>query len=343
MAKERVHDLQETKGSFQISGIVTGVDKDKFYEEKETTTKKPMRMINFGVEFDVDKTAYISLNGIPKAEVVFSKTEGKDKNKKTIIKKVKWEDRHKFNEEGYRLVGVNLGLTKVIGTDGREVNDKKLLTEYDACKYISEHLQDEQSVFVKGKIEYSTFNDRHMTKFVPTQISLCRPIDFEDEKFTPTASFQQTIVFMGIQPNEDETKFIVSAKISTYNSVEDAEFVITNANLANVFRKNLKPYTAINVWGNINVEKSVEEVYEDDGWGESNPMDKIKSPFTRELVITGADKTSIDTDTYTEEIVSEAIAKVNAKKNAQNDFADNNEEWGSGLDTANITDEDNDW
>ena len=61
------------------------------------------------------------------------------------------------------------------------------------------------------------------------------------------------------EKNEDGT-FTVSAKIVTYDSIEDTEFTIKNdengKNLANLFRKNLKPYYAIQVHGHVEVTES---------------------------------------------------------------------------------------
>ena len=61
----------------------SGCDKDKFYTELTTSTGKPMRMVNVGVEIDKNKSVYISLNGMERDVVYFSKTEGKGKDRKT--------------------------------------------------------------------------------------------------------------------------------------------------------------------------------------------------------------------------------------------------------------------
>ena len=342
MAENKGLGLQETKGSFQISGVVTGTQSDKFYKEMITKSNKPMRLVNFGVNVDKDKTVYLGLTGMERDNVVFSKSEGEGKNKKSVTKKVAWKDRFTFAEKDYRILGMNVGVKKVVGKDGKEVNDKKTLVEYDACKEIGDNLTDDKSVFTKGKLEFSTYNGKHQTKFVPTQVSLCKDIVFEADGFTSTVDFKQTIVFMGITKSEDKTKFIVSAKIVGYNSIEDAEFIVINEKLANNLRKSLKPYNAITVGGKINVEKDTEAVTEtDDGWGEIE-MDKVKSPTVRELVITAADPTSIDTDTYTETIIEEALAKIKSSETAKKDYGDNDSGWGS-VDTSNTTDEDDEW
>jgi len=331
--------LPQTKGQFQLKGIVTGTQKDKFYIEKQTKTDKPFRAVSFGVEFAKDATVYTSLTGMEQDKVYFSKSTKDANGKKTTeTTDVLWKDRLIFNKEGFRLIGVNVGVSKTKDEKGNDVNDKKSLTGYDACKEIADNLLDNKSVFIKGNVEYGTYNDKHTTKFVPSQISLCKDVDFESEDFKPDAEFQQTIVYMGIKPNDDKTKFTVDAKIVTYNSVEDAEFFITDVSLANMFRKNLKPYTSIKVWGNISVEKQVEEVQETDCWGSTNDMDKINAPTLRELIITGADPTTIEKETYSESAIEAAIAKVKANKKADSDYGNTGDDkWGS-VSTSSSTD-----
>lgn len=333
MADKNVgHGLQQTKGSFQVRGVVSGTQSDRFYHEGKTSTGKMMRSVNFAVQYDKDSSVYISLNGFQKEKVYFGKSEGDGASKKNVTQTVAWENRFKFNEAGFRLIGVNVGVKKTLDTAGKEVNDKKILTEYDACKEIGENLTDGQSVFVRGQIEYSTYNGKHYTKFVPTQVSLCKDVDFEEDGYEVVSNFTQMIVFQSITPNESKTKFTVLAKTIGFNTIEDAEFIITNSQLAQVFRKNLKPYNAIKVWGNINCEKDVEAVVETDCWGESNEMDKINSPTTRELVITGADPKTIDKELFSEQIIDEGIAKLIKQKQAKEDFngkSSSNSEWGS--------------
>lgn len=337
--------IQETKGSFQLRGIVTGTSKDSFYKEIKTKSNKPMRMVNFGVNIDKEKTVYINLNGMEKETVFFSKSEGKGKDKKTITEKVAWKDRLSFKKDGFRPIGVNLGIVKTMDANGNEVNDKQTKFEYDACKYISDNLKDDVSVFIKGKLEFSTYNDSHQTRFTPNQISLCKPVDFDAEDFKTLGDFEQTIVFMGITKNENG-KSTVSANIITYNSIEDAEFIVENPKLAKTL-KTLKPYTSVKVYGHINIEHDTDiiEEDEDDGWGESNPMERVNNPTTRTLVITGADKNSVDTDTYSEEIIEEALARMKSDKKADKDFGDNSDDdWGSmDIKSSDSNDEDEEW
>lgn len=332
MAKESPLGLQETKGSFQLRGKITGTEKDNFYKEMTTKTNKAMRMVSFGAEINEKKTVYLRLNGMEQENVFFSKSEkSKDGKTKTEVKKIPWSERFKFHEDGYRMIGVNLGIKKTYDPKGNEVNDKKTMTPYDACKYIGEEIEDGSSVFVRGNIEFSTYNDSHRTNFVPNQISLCKPIDYTDENFEQMADFEQTIVFMSIAKREHD--FLLSAKIITYNTIEDAEFVISDAALAKNF-KSLKPYTAIKVYGNIIIENDTEQAEETTKsyWGKANPMEKVNTPTVWKLEITGADPETIDTELYTEKAMDAAIEKINSEKTAKSDYGkteSDNDGWGT--------------
>lgn len=339
----RLIDIQETRGSFQCKGKINGVEKDKFYTEKQTKTGKDFRAVNFGCEFNDKTSMYMSLNGMPQDKVYFSK---RNQDGKTETKAVPWANRNKFNEDGYRIIGTNLGLTKTTDSDGKEVNDKKSMHSFDACEYIKTNMKDGMSTFIRGNIEFSSYLDkdgniRRSIKYVPNQISLCKAVDFDefDDDNKPIHDFTQTIVFMGInkekENDKDTGRFVVSAKIVTYSDVVDTEFIITDNKLASLFNKNLKPYTSISVHGHIQVTHKIEEVAEDDGWGAANTMGAVAAPTRTELLITGATPSTIDRDTYNEKNVSEAMAKIRNARMAASNFGDkesttdDGDDWGS--------------
>lgn len=329
--KKKGLDLPQTRGTFQVRGKVTGTERDSFYTEKITKTGKPWRSVNFGVQFKPEETISVGLNGMEKENVYFTKRG--ENGGKSETKTIPWKDRFNFAEDGFSLIGVNVGVTKTKDAKGNDVNDKKHLTDYDACLEVSNNLVDEKTVFIKGNIEYSSYQDgetsKHSTKFVPNQISLGKDIDFTAEDFKPNAKFTQTIVYTGIEKTEDG-RFALSAKIVNYNSIEDVEFIVVDTSLANTFRKQLKPYTSINVWGDISVEKDITEVESTDVWGQKNDMKRVNNPTKRELIITGADPETIDTNTYSEAEIDKAIEMIKASKAAENDFGKQTDGWGSG-------------
>ena len=337
-------DLVETKGTFQVKGKINSVESSRFYTEKKTKNNKDFRAVNFGCEYDDKHTVYMNLNGMPQDNVYFSKRNAD--TGKTETKKVAWANRNSFNENGFRIIGTNLGLVKTTDADGKEVNDKKTMHSFDACKYIKDNMKDDMSTFIRGNIEFSSYldgegNTRRSIKYVPSQVSLCKEVDFEeyDEDNKPVHDFTQTIVYMGIDKEQengkDTNRFVVSAKIVTYSDIVDTEFIITDAKLANLFRKNLRAYNSISVHGHIEVTHKVEESSEDDGWGAANTMTSVSAPTKTEMIITGATPSSIERDVYNEKNVSEAIAKIRNARMAEQNFSgkantsDDSDDWGS--------------
>ena len=343
--KGRLFDLPETKGAFQLKGIVSGMEKDTAYKEIKTKSNKDMRMLNFGTSYADGETLYVNLQGMEQDNVYFSKRAEKKGDKPETVK-VPWADRFSYNREGFRLIGKNIGVKKKVDSEGKTVNDKKTLTDFDACKEVKENLKDGASVFIRGNLDYSSYTDdkgnkRTFTKLVPNQISLCSEVKFDDEKYEKQNDFNQVIIFMGIDQEKDDNdkptgRFVVLAKIVTYNNIEDVQFIIEDKALANKFKKSLSPYNAIKVSGHMVSSTQTETVTtDDDDWGEEDAMEKVSAPTKREFIITGAKGSSIDKELYTEKNVTEAIAKIKQANKAENDFgSDSNDDWGDteGLD-----------
>jgi hypothetical protein len=351
MAKARLFDLPETKGAFQLKGKVNGTKKDGFYKEIKTKSNKDMRMINFGIEYEEGLSLYTNMQGMEQDNVYYSKKAEK-KGERPETAKVPWSDRFSYNREGFGLIGKRIGVKKKLDKDGKEVNDKRTLTDFDACKEIKENLKDGNSVFIKGKLDYSSMTDdkgnkKHFTKLVPDQVSLCGEINFADEKFIKQNDFNQVIIFMGIEKEKNDDgsetgRFIVSAKIITYSTIEDVEFIIEDQKLAGVFRKNLKPYNAIKVSGHIATATKTEEVVDEDSWGEEDSLEKVSAPTKREFIITGAKPSSIDKELYSKEKIEEAIGKINKSNKAEKDFGnDSKGDWGD--DSKDTDDEEEVW
>lgn len=345
----RIFDLPETKGEFKLRGVVTGTLKEKFFEIKTTKSGKPMNMVKFGMTTNPDNTVYLDLNGMERDKVYFYKRP-EEKGGKGTVKEVAWKKRKEFNEEGFTLIGTKIGLSKKTNDKGKEVNDTHTYTEYDACEVIANNLKDNDNVFVKGNIDYSSFvNDkgeiRRSTKFVPNQVTLTtKPIDFDEEDFEPMNDFQQVIIFMSAElddSDKDDIKGMIQAKIVTYSTIEDTEFIVRDKKLFSTLKKNLKPYTAILIYGKIKNKVETEEVDEGDVWGESNTFEVANKSFIRELEIVGAKPSTIDTDTYSELAINEALKLIQESKRAKNEFGESDNNWGKS-DSSSKTEEDDD-
>jgi hypothetical protein len=343
MAKERLFDLPQTRGSFQLKGKISGVEKDNFFTEKKTKNGGDFRAVNFGVTYDEHATVFVGVNGTTRDKVYFSKRN--PDTKKTETKAVNWNQRESFKEDGWNIIGINCGIEQKRNEKGAVENITKSMVEYDAAQYLSAYLEDDMDVFMSGNVEFNSFTNKNGEvtsgiNFRPNRIYACKaPIDFEKEDYVPQHDFKQTIVFKEINQEKENDKatgrFIVSAWIVNYASIENADFIIEDKGLANIFKKNLKEYTAISVWGNINCRVVVEEVASDGYWGASDPTKRINNPVVREMVITGADPASRDTETYTEQEMNKAFTAIRKSQNAESNFADNDSDdsstgsWGS--------------
>lgn len=299
--------LQQTRGYFKLAGIVSGVRRQDFFKDTTTKTGKNRKAVKFAIQTSAENKVFVTLAGQPMDFVYYSKRAEK-KGEKSETKKVPWEKRKDFKEEGFNLIGVNVGLSKKLDKEGKEVNDIQYAVAYDAVQLINENLRDGMSVFVRGNIEYSTFEGRNIQQYVINQISLCQDIDFAQEGFTETASWEQPIVFKAVNKDTEEAgKWRLTGDIITYNDVVETDFVIRNEKIAKTLSKNLKPYYAVKVHGSL-IGRTEEVVVEDDddGWGEANPMNAMGS-YYREMLVTGADKTSVDSELYSEEAIEEFL------------------------------------
>ena len=341
--------VPETRGTFEIAGFVSGVSRENFYVEKNTKNNKPRRVLSFAVQYDKDQRLYTELAGMEQKSVYFSK-----KDSPTV--EVPWRERRTFANEGYSLIGTRIGLETVVDKNGKESNKNRTLVAFDAAEYASQHLEDDMPVYVRGNISFSSFKDnngdtRHSKKFEPNQISRStRTMDFDAEKFEPVNNFTQRIVFMGIAKDEEKNRFILSAKIVTYSTIEDVEFIVEDAGFANTLRKHVKPYTAIDVFGRISVSKNEEEsASESNGmnWGAKNRMNRKSAPTVIELIVEGADGDSLDTEAYSEDLMDAAIIAAKRIRDAKADYGDKDDDdvsedkknWGKGA-KLNSSDDD---
>lgn len=346
MAKAAEHGLRSTPGSFQMRGVVTGTrNTQNFYSEKTFENGNKMRAVNFGVKYDTDKTIYPTIQGFTRSDVYFSK-RNKETNK-TETQKVSWAQRESYAEQnpGWNIIGMNVGLVK--DEDGKNI--VKHLTEYDAAKYIKENLKDDVSVFVRGNLEFRSYtNNKNEVKrfhnFTASQVSLCADVDFNAEEFDPMHEWTQEIVYTGIDKETDVEgkqtgRFILSGYVVSYNAIEPVSFIVTNVKFAQNIRKKLKPYHSIQCHGKIEVTHMIEEVTTEAGdeWGEKSKMDRANAPSVRELICTGANPDTIDTDSFSEESVAEGIKKLKAKEKVSQNFGEKKEE------TKAAASSDDDW
>lgn len=352
MAKKRIFDLPETKGQIKIRGFVTGTKKDKFHEQTTSQNGDLYNKVKFGVQVSKDSTVYTELSEKKMPSAYFYKKPA-EKGAKGTTKEVPFDSWKTFKEDGFSVIGMKNALERELNEKGELKNKTVTMPNYAAVDYIAEKLEDEMPVLILGEVDYSSFTNKEgdiirSKKFVPKNIYLSSDLDFDKEDFKQMSDFSQNIIFMSIDKDSEATtdRFILGAKIVKYSTIEDVEFIIENKKLALKIKKNLKPYTALEVWGVINCETETETVeVEDDGWGDSNPFEQKFKSYKRELVITGVNPESFDVETYTKDKVEEAMKAIENNKKAKSDFgdSDDDDDWGEELgSSAEVVDID-DW
>lgn len=349
MAKEKLHEMKQTDNSFQLRGIITGTQSQRFYKSGTGKNGGAWNAVEFGVKIAENKTIYCTLRGFPKSEVYYYKAG--ENGAKGTTQKVAWKDRKKSPGNGYRLIGVNISVDK--DEEGKNINNT--FVEYDAVEYLRENLKDDTSVFIKGKLEFSSFTDkneqvRRKVEFVPNQISFTqKPIDFDAEDYVEMAEFENTLVFQSIDKEEDENgkgtgRFILSGWSIGYNSVENVSFILDeeHTKLATNIKKAMKTGYSIKTFGRVSIFNDISTVEDDEsGWGETSPMQKVNSPTKREYIVYRAEPSSIDKEAYSEDDIMTAIRKINTAKKATENFGDKANE-SNDADDWSTDDEDDD-
>lgn len=343
----RIFDLPETKGVFKATGKVSGTTKDKYYTNGKTKDGKKIKMaLKFGLKVDGEgRTVYTSIEPRPKdpnKDKVYFYKKSTEKGKKGQSVGVLFKDKDNFKEEGFEQIGVKVGIEQYIDEKGALKNKNSNMFEENAIDYLYDNLKEEQEVFVRGDLNWSSYRNGNtgdiirMNKCNITQISgLTKALDFEKEGFASMNDFKQRIIFMSIdmdESNPEDKKALLEAKIVTYNSIEDAEFVVRKPKLYKNLKK-LKPYTSIEVFGKINnlIER---EEFEDDGWGtDEDSFGDSNVTFIKEMYILGADPATIDVETYTKENIEEAEDLIRQNNKVKENFGETNnnddEDWGS--------------
>lgn len=329
---EEFVQLKETKGNFELRGKLFGLKGERAFKEQVAKDGDLMRMMNLGVRISPTENIYLTLNGQEGIKVkgeegrwVWFNKPGQ-KGEKSTTERVSAKKRNSFSKEGYRLIGFGLALHKDEETKKNE--EVKNYIPFDAIKEIEDNAVDGMSVFVKGNIEFGSYEDekthevKKTQKFVPNAIYLTKDeIDFESKDFEKYAEFVQPVIYRGWNRNvaDDKTAtFSLDVASITYRGYEEFSLPCTEK-IAKLFKDKLKPYCKVNLIGNLENDQIVQIVEDDDNddWGTKSKMGKAKNFAKTILMVSGADKDSINTEDYTSKIVENYRSAVEAEKAAK--------------------------
>ena len=134
-------EINATKGTFEFRGIISNFDKNQEYESK-TKKGNTMRTLVFNIDTAEGHSHRMQLRAYQSEKVYFSKTEvDKDGNRKNDVKEVKWNDRLKFNMEGYQPIDrVRFHNGKKVDESGKESRNSVSMLTFDSIPEINETL-----------------------------------------------------------------------------------------------------------------------------------------------------------------------------------------------------------
>jgi hypothetical protein len=325
-------EINATRGTFEFVGIISNFDKNQEYEA-QTSKGNSMRTLVFNLDTAEGHSHRLQLRAYQAEKVYFSKTEvDKDGNRKNDIKEVKWNDRLKFNMEGYQpidRVSFHKGMTKDDKGNEKRATVHKLT--YDAIPEVLEEFKVGDSVHVRGNIQIEDYTTRNgntgtAVRLVPTSIfHTGEEVDFTSEKFAEKANFTQKIIIDEVEKS-GTNEATITAIIIGNQRMGRQDFIMRDdvytqyASLLQVI-KSAKKYVSMTVFGSL-VNGAVKEQEASEEFVEvmgvkvpvkSNPMQRqTGGNFVREFVINGIETKEgipqVDNGTeYTEENVQQFI------------------------------------
>jgi hypothetical protein len=359
MAKEKAKTpLQQTRGNFRAVGIVNRIGNDGAYKEGEIergkSAGKEFRSLRFGIKTSETNELFVELFGMEKDAYILKTTTKEEREKlrksgkKVPTQKLSFENRDDI-PEGWTLIGVNVGTY-----EDDEAEKKKVVyetyVEYDAVDAIFETFEDGDSISVSGTVSLSEYENQQgeKVKQIRYQIGyaskLTKPLDFEDEKFVETASFDQEIVFVGSAYDKATNKLTVIGRTINYDgSWFDYPFIIDLSksevkDIATAFHKKLKFGDFVKVLGlclNKTEEVEVEEkpakvssIFGDGGLAPKGQEKRANTKRVTELQITGVDLQSFVEKRYKIEdfVIEEELIEEEEEDTSNNPFASDSDD-----------------
>ena len=194
MAKEKKEKiLEQTISTFRAVGIVTGVDRDNFYNtgivENGKNQGKEYRSLRFGVRTSPNQTIYVQMFGMePDNVYVYDNKEKKGEQvpyEEFLEKEASWAEEGKITFDS----SVNLD-----STDKKA--PKSHMPKFDNIDLIYDKLENGMSVYVSGRISRNSYENQSGDIVTRTnndlqQILLADDVDFDSKKFREYAVFTE--------------------------------------------------------------------------------------------------------------------------------------------------------
>ena len=262
--KKEKKELEQTKGSFRITGKVSRVIDDpnasrpswKEGEGKDTSSRAgdPYRSLSFSVitsqEGNVKNEVPVEMFGFEEDYM------GAWDSKKQKYRRVDLGDIDNLGEDE-SLMGIRVGLlekdedgeyiTELIDEETGKValDDKgkpknprehivaETLPTYEAMLAIYENIENGDDIYVSGKIEHSEYVNQKGDVQKQTRYKIegigtpKRVIDFGDEKFVEKAYFEDELVYIDSELDTENNALIINAKAIIYLNKDQNKVVDT--------------------------------------------------------------------------------------------------------------------
>lgn len=343
MAEDVVkQEISATRGTFEFRGVISNLDKNQEVDKK-TQKGNAMRTLVFNVDTAEGHSHRMQLRAYQGENVYFSKTTvDKDGNKKNDVKQVKWNDRQKFDMEGYSPID-RIAFHNGMETDenGKQTRKAVQVLTFDAIPEILNEFNVGDSVRITGNIQIEDYtmangNSGTAVRLVPTRIHhTTEPIDFTKPDYQEFANFSQKLLVDEVEKtgtNEITVTGLIigNQRMGRQDFIFRDDIVTTYGNLLQTM-KNFPKYVCMEVKGVLNNGAAKEDVPQFvEIKGVKVPLVQSRptgTGFLREFlvtsIVTGDDGSAIDWgDSYTDTNVQEFINNfVRAKKEFGNTAA----------------------
>lgn len=286
-------ELQNTKGMFQIRGIISDLKTDKKYFGFESGVIKKgvsegakFNKLKFYVQTSKTNKIPIELFGMEKEKVCFYSKDKKD------TQMVAWGLRNTYKAEGYELI----------------------VPEYDLAQYIHDTFKDGESVFINGEFQFTEYENKqnqtvnqikYMIKSIYYTTTILKVESFDEENFDEYNSFQQEVIINNVYEDIKEKKIYLNCFVIDYKGLHNTMLLIdstkTSVQMQRSF-KSLKLGDFLKVNGIINHQ--VQKIEIDGEWGKDVILNINKS-----LEVVGAVNTSLSRKLYTEEQLTTPVLR----------------------------------
>ena len=310
MAEEK--KLEQTRGTFQLKGNATQIDRDNAYEEAIRPdgrfAGRTYRKLNIGVQTSPTNQPRLGIFSYEPDKVFLwdNKKREKDPNYKG--------DRMPYDEylEQKDILKAN-GVAVLQSRVGVEYDDdNKLISEgmtnYEATELIYDNLDNGEGIYVEGDISYSKYKNRQDEEVTGVNYNISRlhkagdDFDLNDDEYRVENYYEQEMVFVDAMADRDNDRLIVIGRIIDYRgNTVDSEFMVNYGEdkdmqkLAKNLKSKFKFGDLMTVHGEIKnetVEEAVETV-EDDALamlgGKAQPSfaKRTNRSYNREMTING--------------------------------------------------------